>query len=284
MNLKLENNELEHKKKNPNSDSTIQKSEVSLPEPPKDYENMVQKLEAEVRNHIGVEQQLKLHIETMQSKIEELESKNTNLSDEIKKSQKLLKEKQEIIETQQKELVIANNEILKLKKLSNSIRTTESLKSAKKQVSLKNSNSEAKIRPPSSVTSSSKSTSKTRLYTDKSKEIIELKKQLNVLHAEIAVTKAEQKMKGKTLTERSQSISGMGTLINQPLKTQKKSVSGIKNTAEQLRFVLAKKSSRSSSEIKKRPPSLKMRPSTTMTEHKVKNNINNMKKTTITGK
>lgn len=38
---------------------------VSLDEPPKDYEMMLQKYEAEVRNHIKIEQQLKLHIECL---------------------------------------------------------------------------------------------------------------------------------------------------------------------------------------------------------------------------
>jgi hypothetical protein len=37
------------------------------------FENMLQKLEAEVRNHIRIEHQLKLHIESNQQKIEELE-------------------------------------------------------------------------------------------------------------------------------------------------------------------------------------------------------------------
>jgi len=45
-------------------------------EPPKEYEVALQKLEADVRNHIRVEQQLKLHIETVHNKIEELEGKS----------------------------------------------------------------------------------------------------------------------------------------------------------------------------------------------------------------
>lgn len=40
-------------------------------EPPNDYEEMVQKLEADVRQHIRVEQQLKLHIENIQEKSDE---------------------------------------------------------------------------------------------------------------------------------------------------------------------------------------------------------------------
>ena len=46
--------------------------EITPREPPKDYELIIQKLEAEVRSHIRVEQQLKLHIEGLQSKYEEL--------------------------------------------------------------------------------------------------------------------------------------------------------------------------------------------------------------------
>jgi len=38
-----------------------------------DYEQMVQKLEGDVRQHIRVEQQLKLHIESIQEKLEEEE-------------------------------------------------------------------------------------------------------------------------------------------------------------------------------------------------------------------
>lgn len=44
-------------------------------EPPKEYEGLIQKLEADVRTHIRVEQQLKLHIETVHNKLEELEKR-----------------------------------------------------------------------------------------------------------------------------------------------------------------------------------------------------------------
>jgi chromosome segregation ATPase len=46
---------------------------TSIDEPPSDYEKMLQKYEAEVRNHIKIEQQLKLHIECVQDKLEETE-------------------------------------------------------------------------------------------------------------------------------------------------------------------------------------------------------------------
>jgi hypothetical protein len=50
-------------------------SKASDFEPPKEYEKLIQKLEADVRTHIRVEQQLKLHIETVHNKLEELEDR-----------------------------------------------------------------------------------------------------------------------------------------------------------------------------------------------------------------
>ena len=45
----------------------------SIDLPPEEYETQLQEYEAEVRNHIKVEQQLKLHIEVLQEKIDDLE-------------------------------------------------------------------------------------------------------------------------------------------------------------------------------------------------------------------
>lgn len=46
---------------------------LSTDEAPSEYESMLQKYEAEVRNHIKIEQQLKLHIECVQDKLEDQE-------------------------------------------------------------------------------------------------------------------------------------------------------------------------------------------------------------------
>jgi hypothetical protein len=40
---------------------------------PKVYEEIIQKLEADIRKHIRIEHQLKLHIESTEDRIEELE-------------------------------------------------------------------------------------------------------------------------------------------------------------------------------------------------------------------
>ena len=52
MNMKIEENELEHQKNiTKDQDSEL---DLSMQEPPKDYERMLQSLEAEIRNHIRV--------------------------------------------------------------------------------------------------------------------------------------------------------------------------------------------------------------------------------------
>eukprot|EP00826_Nyctotherus_ovalis_P045558 TRINITY_DN5055_c0_g1_i13.p1 TRINITY_DN5055_c0_g1~~TRINITY_DN5055_c0_g1_i13.p1 ORF type:complete len:303 (+),score=35.67 TRINITY_DN5055_c0_g1_i13:73-981(+) len=51
-----------------------------------EYEKMIQRLEEEARNHIRLEQQLKLHIESLQSTIEQLEHANGLLQKQIKEA------------------------------------------------------------------------------------------------------------------------------------------------------------------------------------------------------
>ncbi len=52
-------------------DTEETESALSGDEAPSEYESMLQKYEAEVRNHIKIEQQLKLHIECVQDKLED---------------------------------------------------------------------------------------------------------------------------------------------------------------------------------------------------------------------
>ena len=80
--MKDNNNEATRKQKrrpkkniNTEGDEPADESEsvVSGDEAPSEYESMLQKYEAEVRNHIKIEQQLKLHIECVQDKLEDQE-------------------------------------------------------------------------------------------------------------------------------------------------------------------------------------------------------------------
>ena len=62
-----------------NAASATQRSECQVGEAAKGYEHMLQKLEEEIRNHIRVEQQLKLHIENTQSTLEEYDNNKVKL-------------------------------------------------------------------------------------------------------------------------------------------------------------------------------------------------------------
>ena len=65
----------------------------SLDLPPKEYEQQLQQYEAEVRNHIKVEQQLKLHIEVLQEKIDDLEKETANFDKKLESDKKAYEKK-----------------------------------------------------------------------------------------------------------------------------------------------------------------------------------------------
>jgi len=73
MNMKLDDADGEPKKP-PSSTANMQRDQIqspsscssySVPEAHREYEKTLRQLESECRNHIKVEQQMKLHIETM---------------------------------------------------------------------------------------------------------------------------------------------------------------------------------------------------------------------------
>jgi len=59
--------------------SSDQSSMTQREGPPKVYEEIIIGLEGDVRKHIRIEQQLKLHIETIEYKLDELENENEKL-------------------------------------------------------------------------------------------------------------------------------------------------------------------------------------------------------------
>ena len=82
------------------------KGQYDLSQSPEEYEKIIVKLEAEVRNHISVQQQMKLYIESYQAKVEELEpledkakEMETHLS-ELKKKNKAFQKEVEELNTQ----------------------------------------------------------------------------------------------------------------------------------------------------------------------------------------
>ena len=65
----------------------------SIDLPPEEYETQLQDYEAEVRNHIKVEQQLKLHIEVLQEKIDDLEKEKKEWEAKTTKEKAVLEKK-----------------------------------------------------------------------------------------------------------------------------------------------------------------------------------------------
>jgi septal ring factor EnvC (AmiA/AmiB activator) len=90
-----------------------------MAEPPKDYELMLIKYEAEVRNHIKIEQQLKLHIECLQDKLEDAErsAKNAEKDREARRAQeetmavREAKRYRELLEIRETEVERLNTEV-----------------------------------------------------------------------------------------------------------------------------------------------------------------------------
>ena len=93
------------------------------------FESMIQKLEAKVRKHIGLEQQLKLHIENSQVQREELEKINTKLKqeanhvvsenheNEIKNLKEKISDFEKEVKKKEGDLMRVTNENLKLRKI-----------------------------------------------------------------------------------------------------------------------------------------------------------------------
>jgi hypothetical protein len=95
----------------------------------KDYEEVIQKFEGDIRKHIRIEQQMKLHSESLQQKIEDKEKeidkinkgittlKNDFISEKkllnkiIEKQDKELCDKKKLIEMQSKEIIHLDHDV-----------------------------------------------------------------------------------------------------------------------------------------------------------------------------
>ena len=80
--------------------------------PPKVYEELIQKLEGDIRMHIRIEQQMRIHIENLQNRIEELErnkdKQDKEYEDEV---QEIKKEKRRLNDL----LTLREDEIQRIK-------------------------------------------------------------------------------------------------------------------------------------------------------------------------
>lgn len=56
-----------------------------MKEAPKEYERIIQKLEADIRGHIRLEHEMKIHMDYLEAKVEKFEKEHRNTDDEISK-------------------------------------------------------------------------------------------------------------------------------------------------------------------------------------------------------
>ena len=78
------------------------------------YEELIQNLEQEVRKHIRIEQKLKLHIESVEQKVEELEKEQT-AADSFDKEAKNMAQESELKQKQVENLLVKLKDIEKAK-------------------------------------------------------------------------------------------------------------------------------------------------------------------------
>ena len=99
MNLKIEEYEEDFEEKVKKRIKDLKSNEKEQDESgddeeaPNNYEKLIQKLEADVRSHISVEQQLKLYVESYQQKLEEEENLNDKYEADIDRMKDELKER-----------------------------------------------------------------------------------------------------------------------------------------------------------------------------------------------
>ena len=92
----------------PSPRSYISESVKSIPMAHKEYEKHLRQLELECRNHIKVEQQMKLHIEALQEKLttqkKEVERLNKVISHQVEENSKVSERLNQIITRQEQDL------------------------------------------------------------------------------------------------------------------------------------------------------------------------------------
>ena len=52
-------------------------------EPPREYEKMIQKLEADIRGHIRLEHEMKIHMDYLEAKVEKFEKDQKSIDDQV---------------------------------------------------------------------------------------------------------------------------------------------------------------------------------------------------------
>jgi len=88
MNLKVEEylelKKKQKREKNLEQERSQDSARIST-EPPQDYEEVIQKFEGDVRKHIRIEQQMKIHSDNLQQKLEDTEKETLKVENKIQR-------------------------------------------------------------------------------------------------------------------------------------------------------------------------------------------------------
>lgn len=71
------------------------KGSKTIKEPPKEYEKIIQKLEADIRGHIRLEHEMKIHMDYLEAKVEKFEKDQKSFDSEKTKQNRMLLSVQE---------------------------------------------------------------------------------------------------------------------------------------------------------------------------------------------
>ncbi|CAD8099712.1 unnamed protein product [Paramecium sonneborni] len=108
-----------------------------------DYETVIQKLEASIRTHIGIEQQQKLQIDALIQKIDEIITEKDFI---IKQQLEKIKSLEQVIKDQHKKYLDSSPKEILHKKTPSAFERLSKLVSNKSQKSLQNSNNQANFK------------------------------------------------------------------------------------------------------------------------------------------
>ena len=108
-------------------------------EPPREYEKMIQKLEADIRGHIRLEHEMKIHMDYLEAKVEKFEKDQKSIDDQVQAHNLQLQALQD------KLTLVKGDRDEKDKLLKKSRTMNEDLKKKLKDVETKNSQMTLKI-------------------------------------------------------------------------------------------------------------------------------------------
>lgn len=90
--------------------------------PPRVYEKLIQKLEADVRGHIRLEHEMKIHMDYLEGKVEKMEREKTGQDKEVENIQKQVQSLQDKLKLLKEDRDAKDREFKKQKKLNDDLK------------------------------------------------------------------------------------------------------------------------------------------------------------------